>query len=187
MDLDVTSYCLGEPFPDDRYITSNDSTVVRISPHSFDVVITLNGLTDSERRAIVCNKFNVSIFVHKQVPAIIFDFKEYTCECTINIQKIRSVSIDEWIADTEDTIVLYLLEAGTGNIINMRFVKFPLMKQLKYLLSLQFMLSRETIDSRYEEAEQLYSVPDMINYSIFYGEVPESGIKLIDSEDEYKF
>jgi hypothetical protein len=41
------------------------------------------------------------------VPAIIFDFKEYTCECTINIQKIRSVSIDEWIADAEDTIVLY--------------------------------------------------------------------------------
>jgi hypothetical protein len=178
MDYKLTIYGLGEPFPDEKYISSNDSAIVRITPHSFDVVMTLTGLTESERKAIVCNKFNVSIFVHKQVPTIIFDFKEYKCECTINIQKIRSVSIDEWIADVEDTIVLYLLEEVTGKIINMRFIKFPLMKQLKYLLSLQFMLSRETIDSRYEEAEQLYSIPEMINYSIFYGEVPESGIKI---------
>jgi hypothetical protein len=181
MDLNVTSYCLGEPFPDEKYISSRDSVKVRITPHSFDVVVTLNGLTESERKAIVCDKFYVSIFVHKQIPALLFDFKKYTCECTINIQKILSISIDEWIADTEDTIVLYLLEAGTGNIINFRYIKYPLMRQLKHLLRLQFMLSDETIDSRYNEAEQLYTIQDMIRYSIFYGEVPESGIEIIDT------
>ncbi len=66
-------------------------------------------------------------------------------------------------------------------------IKFPLMTELKYLFRLQFSLTKETIDSRAKEAEQLYSVQEMENYSLFYGEVPESGIKIETTEEEYLF
>lgn len=185
--IDITSYSLGRPFPEERYISSQDSVVARITPHSFDVIVTLDNLTFEERKAIVSDKFYVSIFVHKQIPHVVFDFGVYKCNVSINIQKINSVNQQDWAYDKENTVTLYLLEHCTGNIINFRMIKFPLMTELKYLFRLQFSLTKETIDSRAKEAEQLYSVQEMENYSLFYGEVPESGIKIETTEEEYLF
>lgn len=181
------SYSLGKPFPDEKYISSEDCVVPRIAPHSFDVIVTLENLTHEERKAMVCDKFHVSIFVHKQIPHIVFDFGVYKFNITLNIQKINSVDKQEWVYDEEDTVTLYLLEPVSGNIVNFRLLKFPLMSELKYLLRIQLAHSKETIDVRAKEAEQLYSVQDMVNYSIFYGEVPESGITIDPPEEEYLF
>ena len=94
--IDITSYSLGRPFPDERYISSQDSVVARITPHSFDVIVTLDNLTFEERKAMVSDKFYVSIFVHKQIPHVVFDFGVYKCNVTINIQKINSVNQQDW-------------------------------------------------------------------------------------------
>ena len=181
-DMDIVSYSIGAPFPEDRYISSNDCVMPRITPHSFDVVITLKNLTIEERKSIAYDSFNVSIFVFKQIPYIIFDFGGYKCNIAINIQKIRQVPIEQWIKDVEETVVLYLLEECTGNILDIRFCKFPLMTELKYLLKLQSKITKESIDSRLVEGESMYSVHDMLNYSIFFGEVPASE-KIIESQD----
>lgn len=185
--IDINSYSIGQPYPDQRYISSEYRVVTRITPHSFDVIVTLNNLTFEERKAIVCDKFHVSIFVHKQIPHIIFDFGVYKFNVSINIQKINSVNKQDWVYDEETTITLYLLEPVSGNIINFRMLKFPLMTELKYLLRLQFVHSKDAIDARAKEAEHLYTVQDMENYSIFYGEVPASGITIDSPEEEYLF
>lgn len=185
--IDITTYSLGEPFPDERYISSEDCVVPRITPHSFDVIVTLDNLTFEERKAMVCNKFYVSIFEHKQIPHIIFDFGIYKFNVSINIQKINSVSKQDWVYNEETVVTLYLLEPVSGNIINLRMINFPLMTELKFLLRLQLPLAKETIDLRAKEAEQLYSVQEMENYSLFFGEVPESGIKIDEQEEEYIF
>lgn len=188
--MNIVSYSIGKPFPEERYISSDDCVMPRITPHSFDVVITLRNITDEERKAIAQDCFYVSIFVFKQIPFIIFDFGGYKCNIAINIQKIRQLPVELWMKDEEETIALYLLEECTGNIMNIRLCRFPLMVELKYLLKLQTKLSKETIDSRIVEGESLYSVQDMLNYSIFYGEVPEceNGLKDADiEEEEYLF
>ena len=183
----IETFSLGQPFPEKRYISSGDCIVPRITPHSFDIIITLDNLTFEERKAITCNKFHVSLFVHKQIPHIVFDFGIYKFNITLNIQKISSVNRQDWVYDEETTVKLYLLEPNTGNIINFRLFEFPLMKELKYLLRLQFPLSKETIDQRAHEAEKLYSIQEMENYSIFYGEVKESGIIIELPEEDYLF
>ena len=61
------------------------------------------------------------------------------------------------------------------------------MTELKYLLRLQLPLPKEVIDKRASESEQLYTVQDMENYSLFFGEVPESGIVIDEPEEEYIF
>lgn len=66
-------------------------------------------------------------------------------------------------------------------------VDFPLMAELRYLLRLQFPLPMEAIDICAKEAEELYSIQDMENYSLFYGEIPESGIIINPVEEEYLF
>lgn len=185
--IDVTSYSLGRPFPDEKYISSQDCVVPRITPQSFDVIVTLDDLTFEERKAIASDKFHVSIFVHKQIPHIVFDFGVYKCNVSINIQKIHSVNKQDWVCDEETTVTLYLLEPDTGNIINFRMLNFPLMTELKYLLRLQLPLTKETIDSRAKEAEHIYSIQEMEEYSIFYGEVPESGIEIEFPDEDYLF
>lgn len=183
----LTTYSLGSSFPEQKYISSGDCVVPRITPHSFDIIMTLDNLSFEERKAIVCNKFYISLFIHKQIPHIVFDFGIYKCNVTLNIQKINSVNRQDWVYDEETTVILYLLEPNTGNIINFRFIEFPLMKELKYLLRLQLLLSKETIDQRAHEAEKLYSMQEMENYSIFYGEVKESGITIELPEEDYLF
>ena len=182
-----TSYAIGKPFPDDRYISPEDCVTTRITPHSFDVIITLNNLTFEERKAIACKKFYVSIFVHKQIPHLVFDFGAYKFNVSINIQKIHSVNKQDWVYDEETSVTVYLLEPGSGNIINFRILDFPLMTELKYMLRLQLPLPKETIDNRIIEAEQIYSVQEMEKYSIFFVDVPESGIRLIEPETEIIF
>ena len=59
--------------------------------------------------------------------------------------------------------------------------------ELKYLLRLQLVHSKDAIDARAKEAEQLYTVQDMENYSIFYAEVPASGITISTPEEDYLF
>ncbi len=191
--MEYVSYSLGEPFPEKRFISDRDRISVRVTPQSFDIVMTLTNITSEERNAIVSEKFHASLFVFKQIPQIVFDFGVYKGNVTINIQKIHSINVKQWLGSDEDTITIYLLEEVTGKIINIRFCRFPLMKELKYLLRLQIPLSKEAIDSRIHEGESLYSVPDMLNYSIFYDEIPKSGINLGNDgsngtqEDEYLF
>lgn len=150
----------------------------RITLHSFEIVMTLTNISLEEMQAIINDKFYIGLFVYKQIPYIVLDFGIYKCNVTINIQKIRQVPINEWLKDKEDSIVVYLLEEVTGRIIGIRVCEFPLMTELKYLLRLQKRLSQEVIDSRIAEGESINTVKDMLNYSIFFGEISENGILL---------
>lgn len=181
--MGLVSYILGERFPDERFISSGDCIKPCMTDNSFDVILTLQDNTIEERKAIICDKFYVSIFVHKQIPHIIFDFKQFKFAIALNVQKITTVSAQNWIYNDESTVKIFLLEAGTGNLLNIRILDFPLMTELKYLLRLELPLSKDTIDMRIHEVEGIYSVQEMEDYSIFYDEVPASGIHIKDSED----
>lgn len=187
--MEIATYSIGKPFPEERYISSNDRVMPRITPQSFDIVITLKNITPEERKTIAYDGFHVSIFVFKQIPYIVFDFGGYKCNIAINIQKIRQIPVEQWINNDEETIVLYLLEECTGNIMDIRLCLFPLMAELKYLLKLQLNMTKESIDSRIAEGESIYSVQDMLDYSIFFGEVPtcKNEFENRGQEEEYLF
>lgn len=181
--MDLPSYTLGQPFPEKRYIFPGDGVVPRITPHSFDIIMTLVEITPEEKKAIISDKFYVSLFIHQQIPHIVFDFGVYKCNVAINIQKIRQVPINDWLRDEENSIILYLLEEVTGKILGMRICEFPLMTELKYLLRLQKRLTKDVIDTRIFNGESINTVQEMREYSIFFGEVPESGI-VLDGDEE---
>lgn len=181
--IEMQSYTIGHPFPEERYISAGDCVVPRITPHSFDIVMTLTNITPEEKKAIISDKFFVSLFIHKQIPHIVFDFGVYKCNVAINIQKIRQVPVSDWLQDEEASIILYLLEEVTGKILGIRICKFPLMTELKYLLRLQKRLTKEMIDTRIFEGESINTVQEMLDYSIFFGEVPESGIAMTDTKE----
>lgn len=187
MDSDYQIYSLGQRFPDEKYISSEDCVTIRTSQRSFDVIMTLSNITLEERRAIISDKFKVSIFVHKQIPHIVFSFQNYKCNVSINIHKIDQRRVNDWMGEEESTVTIYLLEEVSGTLLNLRMFDFPLMTELKYLLALQRDLAKEEVDARICEAERLYSVQDMSDYSIFFGEVAPSNIVIIDREDEYIF
>ena len=39
--MDTYSYTIGQPFPEKHYISDCDRAMTRITPHSFEIVITL--------------------------------------------------------------------------------------------------------------------------------------------------
>lgn len=178
--IEYVAYELNKPFPEEKYISSDDRVLARLSPDSFDVIITLREATSKERRAIACGEIHVSIFVHKQIPHILMDYGVYTCDYTINILKLRQMSIDDWLANDNKAIKIFLLEEDTGTILNMRLAEFPLMEELKYLLRLQTKLEKDEIDRRIADAENIYSVKEMAKYPIFFGMIPATKTLFVD-------
>lgn len=177
--IEKYSYSIGKPFPEEKYISNEERVVPRFTPASFDVILTLPGLTQDEKKALICDKFVTSLFVYKQVPFISFDFGIYTFSISLNIRKVLSFDAQDWIYNNDNSVIqLFLLESGTGNLINFRMIDFPLMTELKYFMRFQLPLNKEEIDSRIFQGEKIYSIKDMVKYAIFFGEVPESGIKL---------
>lgn len=178
--VEYVAYEPNKRFPEEKYISSEDRVNARLSPDSFDVIITLREATSRERRAIACGEIYVSIFVHKQIPHILMDYGVYTCDYTINILKLCQMPISEWLINDSKVIKIFLLEEDTGNILNMRLADFPLMEELKYLLSLQTKLEKEEIDNRIADAEHYYTIKDMARYSIFFGKIPATQTLFID-------
>jgi hypothetical protein len=182
--IEYVSYSLNEPFPDEKYISSEDKVVARLSPGAFDVVITLCDSTSEERRTMACGQIVVGLFIYKQIPFVSFDYGVYSYNISLNILKLKQMDIDLWLNNSDNIINLFLLEECSGNILNMRIAEFPLMKELKRILSLQKNMSIEEIDYRIQEAESRYSVRDMLQQSAFYDIIPATKTSFIDVDTD---
>lgn len=177
-------YQLNQPFPEERYISTEDRAVVRLTPDSFDIVITLTNSTSKERRTLACGEITVHLFVYEEIPHIILDYGIYCCDLSINIKKLKQAPVEDWISNKNTVINIFLLEEVSGKILNMRLAHFPLMSELKSLLTLQTKIESNEIDNRIAEAEKIYSIIDMVQSSIFVGNIPSTISQFIDVNPE---
>ena len=170
---------LGKPFPDKRYITSQDCVVPRITPDAFDIMITLNGLTDSEYKAISEEPFRIGIFVVANIPHIIVRFIDgNTFDFALNMFLVHSIPLSEWFKNENNTVAIYILEPGTGNVKCIRYFDMTLMSELKRMLTFQFDITKEDVAALIQYGERMYSTQTMFEEAQYTETITAAKISL---------
>ena len=175
----MVSIVIGQPFPDARYISNFDRIVPRVNEHAFDIIITLNDITTLERWAIAEEQFEVFIFFFANIPHVVLRFADGNVfDFTINIRMVHSIPMGDWLRDKSETITIYLIEPGTGNVMNVRFFDFKNMTIFRNLLTFQFDVPAEEVPNLIRAGEQMFPLQAMIAQAQYKEVIPRVEIIL---------
>ena len=161
-DLRVETFRLGEKFPWPEYAYTGEHVTAVINNLSFDLVISMCGLTMKEKMAIATELPVISIFIYKSIPFFIINFGDIVVsQVSINVLKMKEEIRDHWFASDYNIIRCFLLEGHDGTLQADRTFSFPYMRELKRLLKVQLSLDLQQIDHIIDEAESKYSICEM--------------------------
>lgn len=167
------SVTIGQTFPDDRYITSQDCIVPRINNYAFDIIVTLNNLTYSEYIAIAEEQFNLYIFFYSSIPHIVMHFANGNIfDFALNMYLVRSIPLSVWFESDENVIGIYILEPITGIVKSIRYFKFENMPIFRNLLTYQFDVPSEEVPNLIRIGEQMFSPQAMISKAQYSEVIP---------------
>ncbi|WP_294347993.1 hypothetical protein [Prosthecochloris sp.] len=127
----MEKFAVGKRFPFEKYLTGQEITVAIPNEGFFDVLVSLHGLAKSEIKAFRTGEFQVSLFISKDIPFLIFDFKSgFTIDVSIDYEKI-AVDATNWCDTPGNVVNLYLVDASTGILHVIRSVGVSFSQELK--------------------------------------------------------
>ena len=160
---EILVYEIGEKFPMEGYNSLGDHISVALNSSSFDVVISLTGLSEQEKKAIKDDEFEVYIAATKLVPFIILKFGDvFKTDMTINIKKMNPNILNIWFESNVDTVNIFLLEGNDATLQCIRPFKFEHMDILKSICKKQLKNTMEEIDSHINAVYQEYSIDEIM-------------------------
>lgn len=144
----VQEFVLGEKFPLEGYNSLGDHANIALQESSFDIVISLTGLSDAEIEAIGDDEFDVYVAATDMVPFIVLKFgSTFKVDLTLNILKMKEEFMDSWFKSPNETVRLFLLEGGDGTLKCIRTFRFEHMKDIKYVCRKQLNATKMEIDN----------------------------------------
>ena len=160
---EILVYEIGEKFPMEGYNSLGDHISVALNSSSFDVVISLTGLSEQVKKAIKDDEFEVYIAATKLVPFIILKFGDvFKTDMTINIKKMNPNILNIWFESNVDTVNIFLLEGNDATLQCIRPFKFEHMDILKSICKKQLKNTMEEIDSHINAVYQEYSIDEIM-------------------------
>lgn len=176
---DIPVVSLGKPFPWKQYIQPGDFTSAILTATSFDVVISLTGLTKQEENAMADEAFDVYIVDTDYGPFIVFQFgPNLRFDFSLNIHKMKRDAISSWLQNSGETIKLYVLEGKNSVVKAIRFVPFKKMYDLKVSCMRQLDKTKEEVDEFIYGVYNQYSITDLIRNAQSHFVVPKVGVSL---------
>jgi len=162
-------YIVGEVFPDTRYRGAKDAAVVSFMETTFNVIIFLDKPTPVERKAFSTESFEYGLFKNAEVPFITLDFKVMNFATSFNSLAFPPDELSKWVTSTDNAMALFLVEANTYRLENMRVVGLSneFMKDLRDTLSRQVNTYHDPgeVVLKVRSLENRYTVKSMIDQS----------------------
>ena len=170
---------LGERFPLEQYLSPGDYSRAFFTASSFDVIISLTGLTEAEEMSIADEAFDVFIADTAYGPFVVFQFgKGLMFEFTLNIQKMEKTDVVEWLQNPDEVVHVYILEGSDSVVKAVRFVPFERMYDLKLSCSRQLDKDKNEIDAFIRSVNARFSLADLIGNAQYHFVVPKVSKRL---------
>lgn len=80
---------------------------------------------------------------------------------SINIRKMKLEYIDRWIKGNCDNVKIFFVDADTMELLSMRMIQLPLLKDVREVLRRQVCYDRESIDRLIDNAIDTYTIQYM--------------------------
>lgn len=174
-DEEDSEFALGKKFPWKGYNAIGDHVSVALNETSFDVVISLTGLSEDEKKAIGHDEFEVFVAATDLVPFIIIKFGNvFKADMTINIKKMNEAYRDTWLASNDKVVRIFLLEGSCATLECVRTFEFECMHDMKELCKNQMAVDKNIIDDHINSVYQLIPIEQMIQIAQVNFVVPSS-------------
>lgn len=158
-----SEFVIGRKFPLEGYNSFGDYIRVALNDTSFDVVISLSGLSVQEEKAIGDDEFDVYVAATDLVPFVIMKFGNiFKADMTINIHKMNSEFRETWLRADVDTVRIFLLEGNDATLKCIRSFKFENIDFLKSVCVKQLAVSNADVDSHINAAYQQFPIEKMV-------------------------
>ena len=168
-------FILGEKFPMKGYNSLGDHINVALNETSFDVVISLTGLSSLEESAIGDEAFDVYVTATTLVPFIIIRFGSvFKANMTINLLKMKQEYQQNWLNSRNDTVCIFLLEGNDATLKCIRTFHFENIDYIKEVCKKQLIYSKSDIDEHIQAAYQQYTIEQLMQAAQVRFTVPES-------------
>lgn len=119
----MIKYEVGTRFPHEKYLGHGEITVAILNEQLFDVLVCLYNVSGEEIKAFRKGKLEVSLYENSHIPFVIFDLGNgFSFDVSIDVTKITEDQQDAWLNSQANTVNLYLVDAGTGNLLAMRLI-----------------------------------------------------------------
>lgn len=167
-------FILGEKFPMKGYNSIGDHINVALNETSFDVVISLTGLSSLEESAIGDETFDVYVTATNLVPFIIIKFGSvFKADMTINLLKMKQEYQQIWLNSRNDTVRIFLLEGNDARLKCIRTFHFENIDYIKDVCKKQLIYSKSDIDEHIQSLYQRYTIEQLMQGAQVKFTVPE--------------
>lgn len=171
----VPQFILGEIFPLEGYNSLGDHINVALNETSFDVVISLSGLSSLEESAIGDDSFDVYVTATTLVPFVIIKFGNvFKADMTINLLKMQQEYLQNWLNSKNDMVRIFLLEGNDATLKCIRTFCFENIGFIKEICKKQLIYSKSDIDEHIQALYQQYTIEQLMQAAQVKFTVPES-------------
>jgi hypothetical protein len=161
----MEAYRVGELFPIEQYCTGRELNVALPTNGLFNVLMSLKKISRKERKLFKNGKLTAYLFEKKDIPFLVLDFGEgFSIDISLDISRFDDENRQAWIQSESNAIAIFLVEATTGILQNIRLIGIGFADQLREICA------RQQGETKFEERVGLihaaFTTRDMIRYAI---------------------
>lgn len=155
------TFQVGKRFPLEKYIGLGDLTISVFNTASFDIVVSFVDPSPEEIELFRKGELEIGFFNYKDIPFIYLDFRKYSVDVSLNINKLNEKDMDAWLNAEGNTIHLYLIDGNMGILKAQRMLGLNFMEDIRDTLEKQTELTQKETDALITEATNRFLTTQM--------------------------
>lgn len=166
----MIKYEVGTRFPHEKYLGHGEITVAILNENLFDVLVCFNGVTTEEVKAFRKGKLEVSLYEQSNIPFVVFDLGNgFSFDVSLNILLLTDEQQDAWLNAQANVINLYLVDAGTGNLLAMRMlgIDMRIIGKIRDICELQTEMEVKQVEAKISSIVSVIPTETIIRHRVF--------------------
>jgi len=162
-------YEVGTKFPHEKYLGHGEITVAILNENLFDVLVCLHNVSGDEIKAFRKGRLEVSLYVNSDIPFVVFDLGNgFSFDVNINILLLTDEQQDVWLNAETNAVNLFLVDAGTSNLMAMRMIGIDMriINKIRDTCEAQTEMDTEQVEAKMSSILSIVSTKDMIRNRI---------------------
>lgn len=166
-------YEIGREYPHRNFKDKGDFTLASINENLFDIIIGMEKPSNTEQKIIRQEPLRYGVYINKNVPFILFDFRfqNYSFDCSINFYKVKSEERENWLKTESNIINLSLVDTSNNIMKGVRLisVEIKFIRLIKQSLKMQLTsMHPDDIEKIISEVYTKYSTNELIYITKMY-------------------
>lgn len=157
---------VGQMFPIEKYVGRGELVVGAFNEASFDVIISLFDVTSQEINVFRKGEMEIGLFEYKNVPFLYLDFRDFSFDFALNINKLSEKDIDTWLNMESNLVNLYMIDSESGILKGQRMISISFLEDIRDVLAKETELTVSEVETIISEVNSKYTTKQIRQQAI---------------------